>query len=34
GAMVLLTAWAKDRETEARTEQSTRTMGNAALAGW
>ncbi|MNF69181.1 hypothetical protein D3C84_510560 [compost metagenome] len=34
GMMVLLTAWAKDRDTEARREQGTRTLGNAALAGW
>ena len=34
GAMVLLTVWAKDKDTEARIEQSTRPAGNAALAGW
>jgi hypothetical protein len=34
GAMVLLTAWAKDRDTEARMGHGTRTTGNAALAGW
>jgi uncharacterized membrane protein len=34
GAMVLLTAWAKNRDTEARMEQGTWKTGNAALAGW
>jgi len=34
GMMVLLTAWAKDRDTETRREQGFRIPGNAALAGW
>ena len=34
GMMVLLTAWAKDKDTEARLEQGPGTPGNAALAGW
>ncbi|WP_041474839.1 hypothetical protein [Pseudomonas sp. UW4] len=34
GMMVLLTAWAKDRDTETRMEPGFRTPGNAALAGW
>ncbi|PTR14328.1 MULTISPECIES: hypothetical protein [unclassified Pseudomonas] len=34
GMMLLLTAWAKDKDTQARLEQGTGTPGNAALAGW
>ncbi|MNC10163.1 hypothetical protein D3C75_578000 [compost metagenome] len=34
GMMVLLTTWAKNRDTEARMEQGTSTVGNAALTGW
>ncbi|MBV7545726.1 hypothetical protein KW849_05330 [Pseudomonas sp. PDM26] len=34
GMMVLLTIWAKNKDAEARMEQSTWTPGNAALAGW
>ncbi|MNT03707.1 hypothetical protein D3C72_1382540 [compost metagenome] len=34
GAMVLLTTWAKSRDTEARRDQGTWSPGNAALAGW
>jgi hypothetical protein len=34
GMMVLLTVWAKSKDTEARMEQGTWKTGNAALAGW
>jgi ABC-type phosphate transport system permease subunit len=34
GAMVLLTAWAKNRDAEESMEQGTWSAGNAALAGW
>ena len=34
GMMVMLTIWAKNKSTVESTEQSTWTVGNAALAGW
>jgi len=34
GMMVMLTIWAKNKSTAESTEQGTRTVGNAALAGW